>query len=218
MRLRYFSVLCALWLCAFVGAERFAVADDATTKAKELYQQGQAHYAVGEYEAAAEAYQNAYKLKQDPALLFNAAQAQRLAGNLDRALTLYRNYLRFHPNVANRAEVESRISQLEQQIEEARAAKVAPPPTEPAPPLAEGRPLTTTGTTAATTEAPPVLTAVPAPSEPRPLYKRPWVWAVVGGVVATGVVITAIALSSGGGGAWANQPDVREQGLRVAQW
>ncbi len=163
MRLRYFSVLCALWLCAFVGAERFAVADDATTKAKELYQQGQAHYAVGEYEAAAEAYQSAYKLKQDPALLFNAAQAQRLAGNLDRALTLYRNLLRFHPNVANRAEVESRISQLEQQIEEARAAKMAPPPPAPVPPpVGEGHP-----PTAGTTEAPPVLTAVPAPSEPR---------------------------------------------------
>jgi tetratricopeptide (TPR) repeat protein len=213
MRLRYLSVLCALWLCAFVGAERFAIADDATTRAKELYQQGQAHYAVGEYEAAAEAYQSAYKLKQDPALLFNAAQAQRLAGNLDRALTLYRNYLRFHPKVANRAEVESRIPQIEQQIEEARAAKVAPPPATPDPPLAESRPAT-----ASTTEAPPILTTAPAPSEPRPIYKRPWVWAVVGGVVATGVVITAIALSSGGGGAWANQPDVREQGLRVVQW
>ena len=215
MRLRYFSALCALWLCAFVGAERFAVADDATTRAKELYQQGQAHYAVGEYEAAAEAYQSAYKLKQDPALLFNAAQAQRLAGNLDRALTLYRNLLRFHPNVANRAEVESRIPQLEQQIEEARAAKLAPPPPAPVPPpVGEGPP-----PTAGTTEAPPVLTAVPAPSEPRPpIYKRPWVWAVAGGVVAVGVVITAISLSSGGGGAWANQPDVREQGLRVAQW
>jgi tetratricopeptide (TPR) repeat protein len=213
MRLRYVSLLCALWLCAFVGAERFAIADDATTRAKELYRQGQAHYAVGEYEAAAEAYQSAYKLKQDPALLFNAAQAQRLAGNLDRALTMYRNYLRFHPQVANRGEVESRISQLEQQIEEARAAKVAPPPATPDPPLAEARP-----PAEVTTEVPPVLTAAPAPSEPRPIYKRPWVWAVVGGVVAAGVVITAISLSSGGGGAWANQPDVREQGLRVAQW
>jgi hypothetical protein len=214
MRLRSFSVLCALWLCAFVGTERFAVAADDTTRAKELYQQGQAHYAVGEYEAAAEAYQSAYKLKQDPALLFNAAQAQRLAGNLDRALTLYRNLLRFHPNVANRAEVESRIPQLEQQIEEARAAKMAPPPPAPVPPpVGEGPPAP-----AVTTEAPPVLTAVPAPSEPRPIYKRPWVWAVAGGVVAVGVVITAISLSSGGGGAWANQPDVREQGLRVAQW
>src|SRR5262245_38094220 len=61
--------------------------------ARAHFERGNAHYAVGEFAEAAEEYQAAYKLKQDPALLYNAAQAYRLAGNRDKAIILYTNYI-----------------------------------------------------------------------------------------------------------------------------
>ena len=48
--------------------------DDKTAQAKLLWQEANTHYAVGEYNDAGEKYQAAYKLKADPALLYNAAQ------------------------------------------------------------------------------------------------------------------------------------------------
>ena len=136
-----------------------ALADDAT-EAKALFKKGQAHYAVGEYEAAAEAYQTAYKLKPDSALLFNAAQAYRLGNKLDRALTLYRNYLRFYPEARNTETVKGQISKLEKQIETERAAATAPPAVQAAapPPIA--------------LELPPAAPRRP-PNPSRPCSRRP---------------------------------------------
>jgi hypothetical protein len=63
-------------LAIAVGAAR--AEDVAGAKAHHL--KGQSHYAVGEFADAAREYREAYKLKADPALLCNAAQAARLAG------------------------------------------------------------------------------------------------------------------------------------------
>jgi tetratricopeptide (TPR) repeat protein len=191
-----------------------AVADDAA-EAKALFKKGQAHYAVGEYEAAAEAYQSAYKLKPDAALLFNAAQAYRLGNKLERALTLYRNYLRFYPEARNAETVQGQIAKLEKQIETERAAAIAPPPPitpEPLPPAAPP---------VAAQPEPAVLSATAPPPDPadKPIYKKVWFWGVVGGVAAVAAVTVAIVASSGGGGAWNNLPEVRElRGSAVARW
>jgi tetratricopeptide (TPR) repeat protein len=50
---------------------------DSSEEARQHYQRGTAHYALGEYADAAAEYQEAFRLKQDPALLYNAAQAYR---------------------------------------------------------------------------------------------------------------------------------------------
>ena len=62
-----------------------ALADD-YNEAKVHFKKGSAHFAIGEFAEAAEEYQAAYRLKQDPALLYNAAQAFRLAGKNEKAL------------------------------------------------------------------------------------------------------------------------------------
>lgn len=134
------------------------------------YKKATAHFAVGEFIEAAEEYQAAFKLKQDPALLYNAAQAYRSGNNLDKALLLYRNYLRLYPDDKNVPEVREQIAKLKEAIAAAEAARTNPPvepktpaatpesPTPqppPAPTPVESRvaPTTTTAATTTTTTA-----------------------------------------------------------------
>ena len=59
---------------------------------------------------AADNYEKAFALKPDPAVLYNAAQAHRLAGNKQRALDLYQSYLRMYGNdSARRSRSTSRL-------------------------------------------------------------------------------------------------------------
>jgi tetratricopeptide (TPR) repeat protein len=212
MAVRVLRVGCLLALCCLGISAPPALADDAAG-AKELFRKGQAHFAVGEYEAAAEAYQSAYKLKPDPALLYNAAQAYRLGGNADRALTLYRNYLRFYPDASNVETVRGQIAKLEAERAAATRrppASLAPPPAAPASVLAPPPP----------SPDPPAVTATAAPPEPAPpaLYRRPWFWAAAGGVAAA-VVVVVVVVASSGGGSWNNLPEVRElRAGAVARW
>src|SRR5215470_11875237 len=92
-RLRYI-LIAALTLATLHAAP--ALADDAAD-AKMHYQKATAHYAVGEYKEAAAEYELAYKSKQDPALLYNAAQSHRLANDNQKALLLYKNIVKLYP-------------------------------------------------------------------------------------------------------------------------
>src|SRR5262249_36399535 len=96
-------------------------------KARAHFKSGLAAYTLGDYPKAAEEYEAAYAEEPDPALLYNAAQAQRLAGNKARALFLYRNYLRYFPNQSNRAEVREHIANLQAAIDSEQRAKNTPP-------------------------------------------------------------------------------------------
>lgn len=99
-----------------------ALADDAPT----LYRRAAAAYALGRYAEAATLFEQSFALSNEPALLFDAAQAHRLAGDRARALALYRSYLRVGGAAApHRAEVAARVARLQDEL--ARAA--APPPT-----------------------------------------------------------------------------------------
>ena len=103
--------------------------DDKTAQARALSQEANALYAVGEFEQAAEKYQSAYKLKPDPALLYNAAQSYRMAGNNDKALLLYKNYAMFYPSARNIHNVETQISKLQEAIAAQHKAQTQPPTT-----------------------------------------------------------------------------------------
>jgi hypothetical protein len=99
-----------------------------TDEAKDHYKRGLAAYALGDYTSAATEYEKAFSLLPDPALLYNAAQAYRLAGNATRALFLYQNYLRlFSGQVSNKPEVERHIRDLKAVVEQQKKAQTAPP-------------------------------------------------------------------------------------------
>ena len=134
--------------------------------ARQHFEAGSKLYDLGKFADAAHEYEEAYKAKSDPALLFNIGQAYRAANKPDDALLAYKAYLRNAPDAPNRAEVETHILKLQKTIDERQAVKPSPLPL-PSP--------------------------TPPPAGPTPVYKKWWLWTAVGGAVAVGVVIGVVA-------------------------
>jgi tetratricopeptide (TPR) repeat protein len=117
------SYTMGLWLAlAAFGARAYAddaaagaatADDEKDRKAKDLYEQGNTHYDLAEYDQAIELFKQAYSLSHRPTLLYNIAQAYRLKGDCEQALQVYKNYLRVDPSSPFRAKVESRIAEME---------------------------------------------------------------------------------------------------------
>jgi tetratricopeptide (TPR) repeat protein len=150
-----------LALVLALGAPLVARADDAMS-AREHYQKGTSYYDLGRYPEAIKEFEAAYEIKNDPALLYNLAQSNRLAGNSEQALHFYRTYLRYVPKAANRAEIEDRIKQLDQLVAQKSSTQTAPP-NQTIPPGS------TTSPGQTTTPPPGVTTPVePPPSETTP--------------------------------------------------
>ncbi len=197
------SVRCLLpALVLLVGLTATAAPPDPkAAQAKELYESGLAHFNLQEYKQAIDDFSACYRVKPNPTLLYNIAQANRLSDNLERALYFYQTYLRSVPNAPNRAEVEQRIASLEKLIKVHTSVTTAPPdralglptdstgaPTPTAPPPSESPHVVEV--------APPVKAAVAVPvavepstppAENTPVYKKWWLWTIVGVVVVAGV-------------------------------
>ena len=106
-------ILCALLLAA---------AEPAQDAAREHYRKGEAAYDRHEYDRAIDEFQQAYNLSTAPALLFNLAQAHRLHGDWAEARDLYRSYLRESPDAPNRADVQTRIDEMDHKLVPVKAA------------------------------------------------------------------------------------------------
>src|SRR3954469_19888538 len=97
-----------------------------------MVKQARVAYNLGNYDEAAARYEAAYRLVQDPALLFNIGQAFRLAGRTDKALAAYKGFLRTAPaGDPNRPAVRGGVAERERAL---RAAEAHPPPEPPPPP------------------------------------------------------------------------------------
>jgi hypothetical protein len=176
-------------------------------------------FALGHFSDAAEDFEKAFELKSDPALLYNAAQAYRLAGNKERALTLYENYLRVYGKREKRAEVETHIEELKQAIAHDKAVATSPPtgtePVTPGPAVPTPAPIPAPQSPPVAMSAPNALPPAPPPPPPPAATtvlvaattpttsqddsptKKTWFWVVVGaGVVAAAAA--AVILATGG--------------------
>jgi len=199
------ALVFALVPAAPAGAEPAAPEQEA----RRLYDLGARHYNLGEYAAAIEAYQQAYRLVAEPLLLYDIAQAFRLsaeqrgpgepgrARELREALRFYNNFLGELPDAPNRAVVEDHITTLTRALalEPPAPAAVTPPPL-PTPAEAAAARVAGTATGQAAPSTPPI-TAPAAPADlhrARPIYKRWWFWTGVG-VLAAGA--TTLALTAG---------------------
>jgi hypothetical protein len=225
MQLR--SAVPLAFLVAALAVARPAVADDAAD-AKVHYQKATAHYAVGEYKEAAAEYEAAYKAKQDPALLYNAAQSHRLANDNQKALLLYRNIVKLYPTSKYAAESKDRIEKLEAAIATTQSPPNQPAPvdgvgtTPPPPPPGASAPVQPIG--AAPAAPPPGAAPAPAPSAPppgavvtataspppetgSPIYTKWWFWA--GAVVVVGGAVALTLALSSSTTPWNNVPDVK---------
>ncbi len=207
----------AAWIPAFLLL--LSAATGHAEDAKAHYQKATAHFAVGEYHDAAIEYEEAFKLKQDPAILFNAAQSFRLAGENQKALLLYNNIVKLYPGSQYAKDSKERIQKL---AESGTSPPAAMPPAEPPPvapppvvPIAPAPAVAAPGLAAAPSGGPAVvISSPPASTEGHPVYTRWWFWTGVG-VVIVGAVVAGIALSSGGTTStpWNNLPPV-QAGLR----
>jgi hypothetical protein len=173
-------------------------------------------FRIGRYGEAAAKYEAAFALRPDPALLYNAAQSHRLAGNKARALELYRNYVRLYPDGASAEDARGHVSALKKVVEDQPRPQPASPTPSPAPAPAspDAETLPPSLETAAPHAPPPVATTPPSPrrnasvpllSRPAPapadtngsLTQQTWFWVAVGAAVAV-VGTTVILLASRG--------------------
>ena len=167
---RLAALLALLLLLAAAGAA--SAGEDDTAAAREHYQKGTSYYDLGRYPEAIKEFEAAYELKNDPALLYNLAQSHRLAGNTEQALHFYRTYLRRVPKATNRAEIEGRITALEQALAQKGTAGTGTtppgqtPPGQSGPPPPGGGTTTSSGDSGNTGAPPPGGTGMTPPPPP----------------------------------------------------
>ena len=80
-----------LLIITIVALSTTARADNPSAEA--LYTAGQAAYDHGDYQIAIDKWQESYRLSGESGLLFNIAQAMRLAGDCTGAITTYRKFM-----------------------------------------------------------------------------------------------------------------------------
>jgi tetratricopeptide (TPR) repeat protein len=139
-----------------------APAADKRALARQYVEAGLAAQRAGDYDTAVTMYQKAYQLVQHPVLIFNIAQAHRLAGRGKEALTLYRRYVAEAPEGDEASTAREFIAELEAQL--ARSPRNAPA-------TSAGGPAAAPETGAVRPAAPPATSAaraVPAPTTSSP--------------------------------------------------
>jgi tetratricopeptide (TPR) repeat protein len=105
-------------------AQSAPVSVDKKQVAKQYVDAGLAAQESGDYETAITFYLKAYQLVPHPTLLFNMAQAHRLAGHIDQALLLYKRYLSEDPRGAEARIARQLVSEIEtRKADEARKAE-----------------------------------------------------------------------------------------------
>jgi tetratricopeptide (TPR) repeat protein len=82
-------------------------------QARQLAERGRAYHDAGDYADAIAAFQAAYVIAPSPGLLFNLAQAYRLAGDCNHAAWMYRRYLATNPVGQRRALAQTHLWAVE---------------------------------------------------------------------------------------------------------
>jgi hypothetical protein len=113
------SACCALALWVQLAAAQESTSRD-LTQSKSYFKAGAAAYEMGDYAAAIQALDAAYRLTPLPAVAFSLAQAERRQyfvsrerSHLERAIELYRIYLRAVETGGRRADATDALAQLE---------------------------------------------------------------------------------------------------------
>jgi tetratricopeptide (TPR) repeat protein len=152
-------------LALLVSAAPAAHAEDDRVAAREHYRRATTLYDLRRYREAAKEYEAAFEAKDDPSLLFNAAQAYRLGGEFDSAVGLYRSYLRRVPNAPNHSEIDELIVESlslkarQEELERQKRESAEKPPAGTLPPSAPIAPIVV----AAAPPPPPAATDSGAP-------------------------------------------------------
>jgi tetratricopeptide (TPR) repeat protein len=181
---------------AFADSEGSGEDAAAIEKAKKLNDDAVAHFNLGEYPEAIQAWQEAYRLRpRTHLLLFNIAQSQRMLQSYDAAARSYRAFLAQSPNLpaGERANIQQHIAEMDAAAAAERAKNPSTPSAPSEQPNTEAAPQPVPGTP----EPPPTTTTTTPPAAAgAPLYKRWWLWTAVGAAV-----VIAIGVGAGVGAA-----------------
>lgn len=100
-------------LCASV-----ALAED-TVKARDAFLKAQTLYSAGKYKEALTKFEESLAAKPHPSTIFNIARCQDALGDLVRAMTSYKEYLRLSPQATDADEVVKAIASIEGRLQAA---------------------------------------------------------------------------------------------------
>jgi tetratricopeptide (TPR) repeat protein len=117
MQRRIIRLVCTsavLWLALFTSGVEAQAAKPDEKAAREAFERGRVYYDGGEFDQAAGAFEEAYRLSGRDALLYNLYLAYRDANQQQQAADALRNYLAKVPNIENRSQLESRLHALDQ--------------------------------------------------------------------------------------------------------
>lgn len=184
----------------------------ADNRCRTLAERGQSQYQAQQLDAALESFRAAYSVKSSAWLLFNIGRVHQKQGNSDEALAAYRTFLQ-QSTAPDEAWQREKARVYVENVERERTAAVSvpakpvePPMASPTPPAA---PLPPTAVTLPSANTAGVAAPPNKPvADRQPLYKRWWLWTVVGVVVAGAVVGTALGVTAQEP-SWPDSPQAR---------
>lgn len=180
----------AVVLCAMVssagaseqssGDENVAASDPCLTDnlCKAHYEEARKAYKEKRYDEAYKEYKAAYERRQAPWLLINVGRSLQRLGRNKESLDFYQRYLKADPNP--KPETVTKVNEYIEQVkagivDEPEPKPEASPSPQPSPqPQVTGAQASASGTSA-------------VEPEKTPIYKKWWLWTIVGVVVAGGV-------------------------------
>lgn len=112
--------------CAVVLAAP-ARADDSVSPAKKAFEEANAEYALGHYEIALAKFEEAFRLTQKGAILFNIAQCHRQLKQFEQASTTYRSFLRLEPGHARSKDAKRLLAEVDAALKSADKAQATRP-------------------------------------------------------------------------------------------
>src|SRR5262245_23855602 len=208
MRNRYLSGLLGLLLFGLtlstgeVRAEEGGTAAENEERARAHFRLGRAHYDNGDFAQAAVEFEEAYRISQRAALLYNIYLAYRDANDTRNAAEALRKYLAREKNIENRGQLESRLAALDRSLAENPQPSAAVAAAPNATPAAAAAAQPATPAEAAPLPAPEAAVAAsePAAAE-RPFPVVPVVLMGTGGAMILGSVVTGL-MAVGKQGEW----------------
>jgi hypothetical protein len=186
-------ILIAVGLTLAAAQARAQMTQAQKDEVKLHYQRATRAYDLQKYQEAIDEYQRAYEISGDPPMLYNIAQAYRLADQPSEAARYYRRFLQRMPNARNREDVERKIADQEKLADQRKKVEpvVPPPPTTTTtptkpPPIVEVKP------------PPPPVVQPPPPQLPPPPPETSHARAVVGwSLVGAGLIVDGVAAFEG---------------------
>ncbi len=162
--------------------------DDVEATARAAAADGRTAFDAGDYPRAIARYEEAYRLKVAPALLFNLGQSHRRAGHLERATFYFGRYLETDPPEAQAKIVATLLLELKVERGRADAAQQVE--------LAQTRLALAQAETVALNRRLDLERALKEkPAAAPPLVTRWWFWGALG-VITVGATIAVIAATA----------------------